>query len=68
MKIYQKKTQSEYYANLIDENKHDQGALYKAINKVMHRVKDNPLPKSDSPEELANDFNENFNTKIENIR
>ena len=62
------KAQSEYYANLIDENKHDQGALYKAINKVMHRVKDNPLPKSDSPEELANDFNENFNTKIENIR
>ena len=34
----------------------------------MHRVKDNPLPKSDSPEELANDFNEYFNTNIENIR
>ena len=62
------KTQSEYCTNLIDENKHDQGALFKAINKVMHRAKNNPLLKSDSKKELANDLNEYFNTKIENIR
>ena len=59
---------SDYYTNLVDENKHDQGLLFKTVNRVMHRVKDNPMPTADTPERLANNFNNFFNTKIENIR
>ena len=59
---------SNYFTNLVDENKHDQGLLFKTVNKVMHRTKDNPLPKAENPEQLANYFNQFFHNKIENIR
>ena len=59
---------SDYYTNLVDENKHDQGLLFKTVNKVMHRVKENPMPKADTPQRLANDFNKFFNDKISKIR
>ena len=62
------RAKSDYYTNLVDDNRHDQGQLFKTVNKVMHRVKENPMPKSESPEQLANAFNQYFNTKIERIR
>ena len=57
--------QSHSYAKSIDENIHDQGQLFKTVKKIIHRVKEYPLPKADTPE---NDFNSYFNTKIDKIR
>ena len=46
----------------------DAKKLYTLINKLTDNNKDNPLPKSQSDEGLANEFAQYFMSKIKSIR
>ena len=59
---------TSYYSNLVITNKKDQGKLYKVLNSLMNKKKDNPLPPSKSMSGLANIFGQYFNDKIAKIR
>ncbi len=56
------------WAKVIDENEHDHKVLYREIKKRTNKKRENPLPKHDSKTELANEFSDFFNDKIETIR
>ncbi len=59
---------NEQYTKLIQENSDDPKNLFNVINKALHKKEDTPLPPGMSNEELANDFNEFFDGKIQTIR
>ena len=70
MKRYRKllnELRNKYYNDLIEDNKKDGRKLQKSLNCAMNAKKDNPLPDSDSDNELANKFATYFNDKIESI-
>ena len=45
----------------------DTKKLYSLVNKLTNRVKTNPLPMKENPEQLCNNFAEYFMTKVVNI-
>ena len=57
--------------NAVSKQVHECGTdnkkLYKLINNIIAGQKENPLPESDSPEVLAEEFAEYFITKIQII-
>ena len=57
-----------YYGALILDNKGDQGKLYRVLNTLMNKKKENPLPNHNSTMDLANTFGQYFLDKIDNIR
>ena len=57
-----------FYSDLVDSNSCDQRKLFRTLNKVMHREKKNPLPDHACSYQLANDFNNYFHSKVDNIR
>lgn len=59
---------SDYYKELVLANKNDQGKLYRVLNDMMGKRKDNPLPKHCSKIDLANSFGQYFKNKIDKIR
>ena len=61
-------TKRSYFSDLVLNNDRDQSALFKILNRIMHRKSDNPLPKCASDQQLANNFKDFFARKIETIR
>ena len=59
---------SRYLEDFVEENNADQGTLFKAINKIMHRKNENPLPEHESSLDLANEFSDFFQEKVAKIR
>ncbi len=59
---------AESYAKMIEDNSEDPKALFKVMNKALHRKQDNPLPPGKSNKELADEFADFFTDKISNIR
>ncbi|XP_072036965.1 uncharacterized protein [Amphiura filiformis] len=57
-----------FYSALINESANDQKQMFKTFDKLLHRSKDSPLPKSSSDEALANRFSDYFIKKIKTIR
>ena len=62
------KAKSTYYQQKIAENSGNQKELFKVVNTLLHKKKDNRLPTFTDPSALANKFLEFFQTKIDNIR
>jgi hypothetical protein len=63
-----KKAKCQYYSSKIMECANDQKALFKIINKLLHRKDQSALPSFSSPGELANRFAHFFSDKIVQIR
>ena len=59
---------SEYVRSTIENNIHDERYLFKTLNKVMHRKRENPMPDHASPKALANEFSDYFRSKVSKIR
>ena len=61
-------TKAKYLECELNKSKNDSKKLYQKLNKIMHRVKQNPMPDHQSDKELANAFNKFFKDKVDNIR
>ncbi len=59
---------NEHYTKLIQDNSADPKNLFNVINKALHKKEETPFPSGMSDDELANDFNEFFDGKIQTIR
>ena len=60
--------QEEYYSKVVDETGNDQKSLFKVVNDLLDRNKVRSLPRHTDPIQLANDFNDYYINKIEDIR
>ncbi len=60
-------TKVAHYNGLIAEAANNQGTLFPLVDKLLHRTSSSPLPSYDSTTDLANQFAEFFNDKIEKI-
>ena len=49
-------SKTSYYSNLVISNKKDQSKLYKVLNSLMNKKKDNPLPAHDSSMDLKSEY------------
>ena len=58
----------KYYSDLIKKNANNPRALFKIMNRALHRKEETPLPPHTSEVELATEFSNFFTDKIENIR
>lgn len=58
----------DHYSRMVSDNSQNSKALFKVIDKLMHRDRQTPLPSCDSHEQLATDFSEFFTDKIQTIR
>ena len=58
----------DHYSKMVEDNNHNSKALFKVIDKLLHRDRQSPLPACDSPEQLATNFSDFFFTRIETIR
>ena len=56
-----------YYQDKIQENKGDPKAIFGIINTLLHQDEVLPLPPSEDPKQLADDFNVFFKMKIDTI-
>lgn len=56
-----------YYSNLISEAGNDNKALFRLINRLLHRKAEKSFPSSTSAEDLANTFVTFFEDKITRI-
>ena len=63
-----KRSKTEYYSQLVDENSSDQKALFRIINTLLHHKQQQPLPAHTDLESLANNFGNYFTEKIEKIQ
>ena len=61
-------TKTETLSNKVLECRQDTKTLYKLVHHLMRMKSDNPLPKHDNENDLANEFADYFIGKIENIR
>ena len=59
---------TQYYRQFMSKYKIDRKQIFKRINKIMHRNKENPMPEHLSSVNLANEFKDYFNSKVQNIR
>ncbi len=59
---------TEHYSNLIEENTNDPKGLFKVINSALNKKEDTAIPPGVSDNELANEFLDFFDGKIERIR
>ena len=59
---------SQFLEEFVIEHNANQGELFKAINRIMHRKKTNPMPEHESPLVLANQFCDFFQEKVAKIR
>ncbi len=57
-------SQINYYSNIVSEHENDQKALFKVVNKLLHRNGPSPLPRHNSAKELTNTFADFFVEKI----
>ena len=62
------KKKKEYYSSLITNCHNSQRELFNMCNNLLDKPKSSSLPKSDSPVDLANRFNNHFCDKIHRIR
>ena len=62
------KAKKTYYSDMINESSTDQKQIFNTVNRLLHKGKDSPLPKSSSDVSLANRFSEYFVQKIQTIR
>jgi DNA-directed RNA polymerase subunit F len=58
---------TKYYSEMVT-NSTGQKELFKIVDKLMHRKTVSPLPKHETPLELANRFSEYFDEKIRTLR
>ena len=63
-----KDAKTNYYSNIINENKGNQKVLFNTIDKLLHRNVEKRYPTASSANELANTFADFFHKKIELIR
>ena len=56
-----------YFHNVLHENRNNIQEIYNIVNKLLDRVKDLPLPPTNSNFDLANEFNDFFCNKITKI-
>ncbi len=63
-----KTVKTNYYSNIINDNKGDQKVLFNTIDKLLHRNVVKKYPKASSAQELVNTFADFFHHKIENIQ
>ena len=56
------------YAEMIERNKDDPAALFKVINKSLHRNQATPMPSGLTNQQLADKFSQFFTEKIDKIR
>ena len=61
-------TKTKYLECELSKCENDSKLLYRKLNKIMHREKENPLPDHQSEKELANQFSQYFKGKIDKIR
>ncbi len=59
---------NEHYSKMIQDNATDPKNLFNVISKALHKKEDTPFPTDFSDDELAKDFNEFFDGKIQTIR
>ncbi len=59
---------NEHYSKLIQENATDPKNLFNVISKALQKKEETPFPTDVSDDELAKDFNEFFDGKIQDIR
>ncbi len=59
---------NNHFSKLIQENSHDPKNLFKVINTALHKKEETPFPPGQTDKDLADEFNEYFEGKIENIR
>ena len=57
-----------FYSNLVMENSHSTKGLFKVVNNMLNKKTESPLPKHDSTLQLANEFVDFFDEKIEKIQ
>ena len=62
------KAKTDNLCRTVSENERDQKALYRTMNKIMHRNQANPLPEHSSSVQLANDFSDYFRSKVDRIQ
>ena len=60
--------QKTYYSKVVDEAGNDQKCLFKVVNDLLHRTKVRSLPEHTDSIQLANDFNDFYIKKIDDIR
>ena len=61
--------QKEYYTNLVDTVNSNQKSLFKIVDNILDKSKNiRTLPTHTDPLQLANNFNEYYIKKVENIR
>jgi hypothetical protein len=58
----------KYYSDLIRKNANNPKALFKIINRALHRKEATPMPQHTSEVDLANEFSNFFKDKIHSIR
>lgn len=61
-------TKTTYYSKIVADNDHDSKSLFKAVNSIMNRTKPNPLPEHTCAEDLATQFCDFFQRKVQTIR
>ena len=54
--------------NKVKESSHNQGALFKCINTLLHRNSATPFPEDRPAQEFSNELNDFFISKIDKIR
>ncbi len=59
---------NDHYTKLIQDTSGNPRNLFNVINKSLHKREDTPFPAGMSDGELANDFNEFFDGKIQSKR
>ena len=63
-----RQAESEYYSDLIQVNSSDAKRLFQTVNAAMYKRNSNPMPDHTTPQVLANDFLDFFQSKIAKIR
>ena len=60
--------QQLYYTNLVDASANNQKSLFKIVDRLLDKTKERVLPSHTDSLKLANEFNDYYIEKIENIR
>ena len=63
-----KEKQQEYYSKIINDSNNDQKTLFNIANTILNKNSNRILPNHSNPVDLANEFNNYYIEKIDNIR
>ena len=60
--------QKAYYSKIVNETGNDQKALFNVVNKLLDKQEIRTLPEHSDPVELANEFNNYYIKKVQDLR